>query len=166
MHITAQSPGQRLLRITHRAREISIMPTRCKPMTCTLSAPAAAVDLKQPQSTAGECESGSDRASGDGIEGSRRSSPRKAVASEICVRRTGGFNFQAGLTDVSLGGCRVELIEPCEIGDHVIARFPALEPLGARVCWSAGVTAGVAFQAPVHPAVFDALLIRLRAIAA
>jgi hypothetical protein len=162
MHLSEHLAEQRLLRITRRAYATSAIAPRCKPTTHVLSAAAPVRREDESHSAAAAPAAAMDPISGDGIEGSRRRAPRSPVSGEIYVRRTGGFNFQAGLHDVSLGGCRVELIEPSEIGDHVITRFPALEPLGARVCWSAGVTAGVEFQAPVHPAVFDALLIRLQ----
>ena len=91
----------------------------------------------------------------------RRCCRRVALNSEIVVRRIGGFNFQVALREVSRRGCRVELIEPCEVGDPVITRFPQLEPLGSRVCWTQGTTTGIEFTTNVHPAVFDHLLARL-----
>jgi hypothetical protein len=102
-------------------------------------------------------------AAGDGVEGSRRKARRVTVADEVGIRRIGGFNFLSRLNDVSATGCRVELIEKYETGDHIIARFPKLEPLGAKVCWSAGTTAGIEFLSGMHPAVFDSLLMRLGA---
>jgi hypothetical protein len=91
----------------------------------------------------------------------RRRAKRMAMASEALVRRSGGFNFQVVLNDISMSGCRVEMLEPCEVGDWLIARFPQLEPLGSRVCWTQGTTTGVQFQTSVHPAVFDGLLARI-----
>ena len=92
----------------------------------------------------------------------RRRATRSALTGpELLVRRIGGFNFQAGLKDVSTDGCRVELIEECEAGEDIIARFPQLEPLGAWVRWTQGRTCGVEFMRPIHPAVFKFLLTRL-----
>lgn len=91
----------------------------------------------------------------------RRRSARVPIESEVLVRRVGGSTFEVALHDVSNGGCRVELLEPCEVGDPVIARFPQLEPLGSRVCWASGTTAGMQFLTTIHPAVFDSLLTRL-----
>jgi hypothetical protein len=99
---------------------------------------------------------------GDGVEGSRRRGPRVAVSDEVGIRRIGGFNFNARLDNISAGGCRVELIEAQEVGDRVIARLPRLEPLGARICWAIGATAGIEFLSGMHPAVFDSLLMRLQ----
>ena len=154
--------GQRILRVTQRARAISMVQARARTMNQAQSSPLP--KSLEPAVEAQPAEPDPEVfVAGDGVEGSRRRAPRSVVESELSVRRTGGFNFQARLSDVSIGGCRVEMLEPCEVGDRVIARFPALEPLGARVCWAAGVTAGVEFQASVHPAVFDALLVRLHA---
>jgi len=162
MYMSSFVSGQRILRVTQRARAISAVPQRTRPMTRPLSVPAVKSDGREDEVCVAEAEA-STPMPGDGVEGSRRRAPRTAVSGEVSVRRIGGFNFQAGLHDVSVGGCRVEMLEPCEVGDRVVTRFPELEPLGARVCWSAGATAGVEFHTTVHPAVFDALLIRLHA---
>lgn len=91
----------------------------------------------------------------------RRGLNRVSMKSEIIVRRIGGFNFEVALRDMSAHGCQIELIEACEVGDAIIARFPQLEPLGSRVCWTRGTTTGIEFQTKIHPAVFDHLLGRL-----
>jgi hypothetical protein len=91
----------------------------------------------------------------------RRTKRRELHGPQLLVRRIGGFNFQAGLKDVSTDGCRIELIEEFEAGEDLIARFPQLEPLGAWVRWTLGPTAGVEFMRPIHPAVFKFLLKRL-----
>lgn len=91
----------------------------------------------------------------------RRRFGRVAVASSLAVRPIGGFNFQARLDDVSTAGCRVELVEEAELGEPLIARFPQLEPLVGEVRWKEGATAGLEFTRAMHPAVLDALVIRL-----
>ena len=96
----------------------------------------------------------------------RRGLDRISMRGEIIVRRIGGFNFEVALRDLSAHGCQVELLEPCEAGDAIIARFPQLEPLGSRVCWAHGTTTGIEFQTKIHPAVFDHLLGRLTMAAA
>ena len=99
---------------------------------------------------------------GPSREHERRCLKRVAINSEMIVRRIGGFNFEVALRDVSAHGCQVELIEACEVGDAIIARFPQLEPLGSRVCWTRGTTTGIEFQTKIHPAVFDHLLGKLK----
>lgn len=91
----------------------------------------------------------------------RRCVGRVAVASNITVRPIGGFNHQVRIDDVSVAGCRVELVEETELGEPLIARFPQLEPLVGAVRWKAGATAGLKFSRAVHPAVLDALVERL-----
>jgi hypothetical protein len=91
----------------------------------------------------------------------RRDWPRTAVDSTISVRPIGAFNYQVRLHDVSISGCRVELVEEAEIGEAVIARFPQLEPLAGAMRWKGGSTAGLEFSRRMHPAVLDALVTRL-----
>jgi len=93
--------------------------------------------------------------------GERRSSGRFATGTQIHARRIPGVNFEIPLDNVSPGGCRLEMIEECQVGEDVIARFPELEPMGARVRWTLGMTAGLEFVRPIHPAVFGSLLDRL-----
>lgn len=91
----------------------------------------------------------------------RRRFDRVAIESELTMRRIGGFNFQVALSDLSRGGCKVELVEAGETGDSVIARLPQIEPLGSRICWTEGRTSGIEFLTPLHPAVLDSLLSRM-----
>ena len=91
----------------------------------------------------------------------RRHDRRDLDQAEVCVRRIGGFNFSVRLRDVSAGGCGIELVEPFDVSDQVIARFKRLDPLGARVCWTSRTVAGIEFHRAIHPAVFDNLLGRL-----
>jgi hypothetical protein len=103
------------------------------------------------------------------IASCRRRGARIKASAEVRVKRRGRHGFDAALRDVSAAGCSVDLIEACQDGDHVIARFPELQPLGARVCWTAGTTVGLEFRTPFHPAVFDSVLgrpwLRIRASA-
>lgn len=91
----------------------------------------------------------------------RRCIDRIAVASSITLRPIGGFNHQVRIDDVSIAGCRVELVEETVLGERLIARFPQLEPLVGEVRWKAGAMAGLEFSRAVHPAVLDALVSRL-----
>jgi PilZ domain len=91
----------------------------------------------------------------------RRRFARVEAKSEVAMRRIGGFNFQAPLSNLSPGGCNVELVEEAEAGESAIARFPQLEPLGSRICWTKGRTTGLEFLTPIHPAVFDLVVSRL-----
>ena len=96
----------------------------------------------------------------------RRRAPRVRLDSEVSVRKAGSFSFQLAARDVSIGGCRVELVEMVDVAERVIVRLPALEPLGAEVAWVDGNNAGIRFQRPLHPAVFEQLIDRNAACAA
>lgn len=91
----------------------------------------------------------------------RRASDRIAVVSTVTVRPIGGVNHEVGLHDVSIAGCRVELVESTELGEPLITRFPQLEPLVGALRWTNGATAGLEFSRRIHPAVFEGLLHRL-----
>ena len=93
----------------------------------------------------------------------RRANRRLPVATEVSVRKAGGFSFQLRAFDVSAGGCRVELVEAVDPDERVIVRLPTLEPLAAEVEWVYGNVAGLRFERPLHPAVFDNLMDRLSA---
>jgi hypothetical protein len=146
MHSMTPVPERRLLRIRGRARAGSEKPVP----------PRIQAYLR-----GDACPAESIGGNGDPTNDERRRFSRVSLPAEIVVRRIGGFNFQVALKDISSGGCRVEMIEPCGLGDSLIARLPELEPLGSRVCWAAGAVTGVQFLRPIHPAVFDALVARL-----
>lgn len=95
------------------------------------------------------------------VEEKRRSGRHKPDGADVCLRRIGGFNFSVRLRDLSASGCGIELIEPYDVDDQVIARFRKLDPLGARVRWTSGSVAGIEFNRAIHPAVFENLLGRL-----
>jgi hypothetical protein len=93
---------------------------------------------------------------------SRRRAERNGVEGQISMRRLGSFGFELPVRDISTAGCKVELVEQVCASDSVITRLPGLEPFGATVVWSDDRTAGVRFNRPIHPAVFELLLERLR----
>ncbi|MEO8456085.1 MAG: PilZ domain-containing protein [Sphingomicrobium sp.] len=91
-----------------------------------------------------------------------RGNLRAETTAEVTMRRLGHANFKVRVFDLSAKGCKVELIERPNEREHVLVKFEALEVLEAEVCWIAGKTAGLRFERPIHPAVFDLLVERLR----
>ena len=91
----------------------------------------------------------------------RRTTVRSEVGGEISKRRVGSFGFDVPVRNVSAAGCSVDLVEPVAVNDRVIARLPGLEPLAAKVIWADPHRAGMQFERPIHPAVFELLLSRL-----
>lgn len=151
MYLETNMANERLRRVTERAHAIVAegLARTVEKATAKLSGTIAAAirDGEQPREAP--------RA------GERRKCGRFATGSQIHARRIPGVSFEVALHNVSASGCRIETIEECEIGEDVIARFPDLEPLGSRVCWTLGPTAGLQFTRPIHPAVFGSLLERL-----
>jgi PilZ domain-containing protein len=87
---------------------------------------------------------------------------RIAVDAEVALRRAGKLHFQVHVFDVSPDGCKAEFVERPEVGEQVWIKFTGIEALEAQVCWVAGAKSGIKFARPIHPAVFDLLLQRMR----
>jgi hypothetical protein len=138
MYLSEYAEAQRLDRVTARARADRQIRPRLN----------AAGEPPPPESETREEE--------------RRGTHRVAMTSEILVRRVGAFPFSVGLGNMSAQGCQIELVDGYEIDDSLVARFPQLEPLGARVCWADRKHAGMEFSKTIHPAVFTSLVKRMK----
>ena len=97
----------------------------------------------------------------DSTKHSPRQSDRVAVAADISLRRIGRSTFRVNVSDLSPEGCKVLLVERPAKDERVLVKFDGLEVLEAGVCWVEGFTAGLSFEKPMHPAVFDLLIERL-----
>jgi hypothetical protein len=91
-----------------------------------------------------------------------RKSSRRSLSAEARLRRPGGATYLIRVSDLSPEGCKVELIDRPAIGEHVFVKFEGLEVLEAEVCWIEGPLGGLRFETPIHPAVFDMLVERLK----
>ena len=100
-----------------------------------------------------------------GGKSAKTPSPRKSVrvglAAEVSLRRSGQKNYRANVYDISQHGCKVEFVERPALDEMVWIKFEGLEAIEALVCWVDDFAAGLEFQRPVHPAVFEVLLERL-----
>jgi hypothetical protein len=92
---------------------------------------------------------------------SPRRSERVDLTADVTLRRVGRSSFAVNVTNASPEGCRIQLVERPSEGERVLIRFEGLEALEAEVCWVEGFTAGVKFERPMHPAVFELLIERL-----
>jgi len=90
-----------------------------------------------------------------------RASERVEVAAEIRLRRLGQNNYSVRIFDLSPEGCRVETVDRPRPGDQLMVKFNGIEALDSQVMWVDAFIAGVKFNHPLHPAVFDLLLSRL-----
>jgi len=91
-----------------------------------------------------------------------RRSERIALTAQVLLRRLGQPPYQVRVTDLSPEGCKVELVQRPDVEEHMLIKFAGLEALDAEVCWVEGFAAGLRFQKPMHRAVFDLLLARLK----
>ena len=91
-----------------------------------------------------------------------RTSDRTGISSEVRVRRIGRASFNVKMFDLSPSGCRIEVVDRPLVGDQLLVKFDGLEVLNAEVCWVEEQAAGLRFERPLHPAVFDLLVMRLQ----
>ncbi len=87
---------------------------------------------------------------------------RLPLVAEVNVRRRFDNRYSVTLLDLSVEGCRVELVERAAVGDLLWISLPGLETIEAAACWTDGFITGVRFKRPLHPSVFDLLAERMR----
>lgn len=90
----------------------------------------------------------------------RRAHNRIRVAGQVLVRRAGGNSYRVEIFDISESGCKIETVDRPVVGENLWVRFAGLEAIQATVSWIAPPLAGLQFERPIHPAVFDALKAR------
>lgn len=87
---------------------------------------------------------------------------RVSIQGEATLRRAGKISFRVRLYDLSPDGCKAEFVERPELNEQLWIKFDGMEALEAHVRWLAGANAGLKFARPIHAAVFDMLVARLR----
>jgi hypothetical protein len=92
----------------------------------------------------------------------RRKLPRVALDAEVSTRRSVERSYCTMIHDLSRAGCSLEFVERPRIEESIWIKFEGLEALDSIVRWIEGDRAGVEFVKPLHEAVFDALVSRLR----
>lgn len=85
-----------------------------------------------------------------------------ALSAEVTLRRAGQSTYRVKVFDVSLDGCKVEFVQRPKLDDLVWIKFDNLQSLEAMVCWVRGFEVGLEFARPIHPAVFEMLIQRLK----
>jgi hypothetical protein len=91
-----------------------------------------------------------------------RDAQRLSITADIYLRKSGYQKSGVVLLDVSPIGCRVELPERVAQGQAVWVTLPGLQPIEARVAWVHNWESGLRFIDPIHSAVFDALVLRMK----
>ena len=88
----------------------------------------------------------------------RRTMRRAACAMDITVRQRGRFAVAGATADLTPYGARLTGAGPFEPDSQMWLRLPGLESQNVHVVWSQGATTGVAFEQPLHTAVFARFL--------
>jgi hypothetical protein len=91
-----------------------------------------------------------------------RAAERLPIAAQMSLRRSGRLGYPVRTSDLSVLGCKCEFVERPSIGERVWVKFAGLQAIAADVCWLADSNVGLQFRNPIHPAVFEVLLHRLR----
>lgn len=91
----------------------------------------------------------------------RRSAPRRTVAAQVQLRRSGELNHVVEALDLSERGCKVQFVERPRQGETVWVKFEGLEALGSTVRWVGDSAVGLEFNHPLDGRVFELLLRRL-----
>ncbi len=99
---------------------------------------------------------------GTAMDNHGRKAERVPLQADIDFRRTGEHRWRVNIHDISPQGCRVELPVKVVTDDKIWIIFPGLEAIQGKVCWVKEWVAGIEFDRPLHPAVFDMVEQRIR----
>jgi hypothetical protein len=91
-----------------------------------------------------------------------RKAERLPVRAEVSLRRVGRLSYRVTTFDVSRFGCSSEFIERPGVYEHMWVKFDGLESIEAVAVWIEESRVGLMYKSPMHTAVFDLLLARLR----
>lgn len=97
------------------------------------------------------------------VEGTPRRAERELLHAEIDFRRQGDHRYRVRLLDFSRLGCRIEVPVKVSLDDVIWVNLPGLEAIQGSVCWVDEWIAGVEFDRPLYPSVFEAVRDRMRA---
>ena len=91
-----------------------------------------------------------------------RKAERIPLHADIDFRRAGEHRWRVGVLDISPQGCRIELPVKVVPDDTIWVNFPGLEAIQGKVCWVKEWIAGIEFDRPLYPAVFDMIERKMR----
>ena len=96
------------------------------------------------------------------MENHGRRAERVPIEADVDFRRIGEHRWRVNVHDISPQGCRVELPVRVTTDDTIWVTFPGLEAIQGKVCWTEEWVAGIEFDRPLHPAVFELVEQRMR----
>ncbi|WP_343343896.1 PilZ domain-containing protein [Sphingomicrobium sp. XHP0239] len=91
-----------------------------------------------------------------------RRQPRIDLEAQVSSRRAGRHPYPTTITNLSPGGCCLELPFGAMVGERIWVTLPGLAPIEAQVGWSGRHLTGCIFSTPLHAAVFETLLTRMQ----
>lgn len=91
----------------------------------------------------------------------RRCGDRVPLDAEVDFRRAKEHRYAVRLHDLTASGCRIDLPEHVTNPDQVWVTLPGLETMQSTVRWESDWVAGLEFDRPMHPAVFDHMAAKL-----
>lgn len=100
-------------------------------------------------------------AEGDDHDEVDRKNSRRSSGIEAQLRRIGNLSYRVAVRDISPEGCQIDLVERPAIGEVMQLKLPGLETMSARVRWVDNYVAGLHFERPMHPAVFELMMQRM-----
>ncbi|MDE2406085.1 MAG: PilZ domain-containing protein [Sphingomonadales bacterium] len=81
------------------------------------------------------------------------------VAWDLPIRyRQGSKRVSLLLQNLTQRGARVEGLGGMQVGDMAMVQLPTLAPKAARIVWTRGDAAGIAFERPLHPSIFNTIV--------
>lgn len=90
---------------------------------------------------------------------SRRRAPRVELQAAVRLRGAAQGAVEARILNLSAGGCGLALKAGLfDAGDLVTIKIEGVEHWPGTVQWCVGDEAGIAFDRPFYPAVFDAIV--------
>jgi len=87
----------------------------------------------------------------------RRGAQRLATRIAAVAKTAQGQRHALHISDLSVGGCAIDVAgpHPLKPGTAYGIKINGLETLGSTTAWTAGQSAGLEFERPLHPAVAD-----------
>jgi hypothetical protein len=90
-----------------------------------------------------------------------RKSARVPLQAEVQLRRPGQHHYRVNVFDISPEGCKHEFVERPRLDETVWVKFDGYDAIQSSVCWVEGHSAGIEFERPIYPSIFEMMIARL-----
>ena len=91
-----------------------------------------------------------------------RRAERVPLRADVDFRRSGDHRYRVNILDFSPEGCKLEVPVKVEVGDIIWISLPGLQSIQGKVCWVDEWLAGVEFDRPLYPSVYEMVRDRMR----